>query len=120
MWRSTSCELVCCYNRILQDYNARLRQLYPLVNLCFPEFTGPARTRDSQRAAILLRAYPTSRAFVEASIDTLACLRLDGRRRGGAKLAHELIAPARPSVGPARWVGGGERWQSQVNLPGQT
>jgi transposase len=92
-------ELVCFYNRILQDYNARLRQLYRLVNLCFPEFLGLVRTLDSQRAATLLREYPTSNAFAEASIHTLAGLRLDGRRRVGVKLAHTLIEAARLSVG---------------------
>jgi transposase len=92
-------ELVCFYNRILQDYNARLRQLYRLVNLCFPEFPGPVRTLDSQRAATLLREYPTSNAFAEASIDTLAGLRLDVRRRVGVKLANTLIEAARLSVG---------------------
>jgi transposase len=92
-------EFVCFYNRILQDYNARLRQLYRLVHLCFPEFLGPVRTLDSQRAATLLHEYPTARAFAEASIDTLACLRMDGRRRVGVALAHTLIEAARLSVG---------------------
>jgi len=50
-------EHVCFYNRILHDYNARLRQLYRLVNLCFPEFLGPVRTLDSARASTLLREY---------------------------------------------------------------
>ena len=105
-------ELVCFYNRILQDYNARLRQLYRLVNLCFPEFLGPVRSLDSQRAATLLREYPTSRAFAEASIDTLACLRLHSRRRVGAKLAHTLIEAARQSVGRHD----GPAYRSEVQL----
>jgi len=105
-------ELVCFYNRILKDYNARLRPLYRLVNLCFPEFLGPVRTLDSQRAATLLREYPTSRAFAEASVDTLACLRMDSRRRVGAKLAHELIEAARLSVGRHD----GPAYRSEVQL----
>lgn len=70
------------------------------------------RTLDSQRAATLLREYPTSRAFAEASIDTLACLRLDSRRRVGAKLAHTLIEAARLSVGRHD----GPAYRSEVQL----
>jgi transposase len=105
-------ELVCFYNRILQDYNARLRQLYRLANLCFPEFLGPVRTLDSQRAATLLREYPTSKAFAEASLDTLACMRMDSRRRVGAQLATTLIEAARLSVGRHD----GPAYRSEVQL----
>ncbi len=105
-------ELVYFHSRLLRDYNARLRQLYRLVNLCFPEFLGPLRTLDSQWATALLGEHPTAKAFAEVKLEELACLRLDSRRRVGSKLAQRLIGAAKLSIGRHQ----GSAYSSEVVL----
>jgi transposase len=92
-------ELVRFHNRLLKDFGARLRQLYRLVHLCFPEFLGPMRRLDSQRATTLLAEYPTATAFAQADLEELASLRLSERRSVGSKLAQRLTEAARVSIG---------------------
>jgi transposase len=93
-------ELVRYHQRLVQDLGDRVRQLYRLVHLGFPEFVRHVRTLDSQRATAILHAYPTARAFDESCLGALAALRCDDRPRVvGPSLAQTLVAAARVSVG---------------------
>jgi transposase len=93
-------ELVRCHQRLVQDLGDRSRQLHRLVHLGFPEFIRHVRTLDSQRATAILHAYPTAAAFDESRVGELAALRCDDRPRVvGARLAQQLVASARLSVG---------------------
>jgi len=92
-------ELVGLHERLTQTVGDRVRQLHRLVDLCFPEFTRHVRTLDSQKAATILREYPTAEAFDESCLKRLASVCYDGRRRVGAEFARGLISSAKESVG---------------------
>lgn len=92
-------ELVRFYDRMVQDFGDRIRQLHRLVDLGFPELTTVVRTLDSQRAMTILREYPTAAAFNESCLEALTALRYDGRHVVGPVLAQEIIGLAARSVG---------------------
>lgn len=92
-------ELVRFYDRLVQDFGDRIRQLHRLVDLGFPELTTVVRTLDSQRAMTILREYPTAVAFDESCLEALTALRYDGRHTVGPVLAQEIIGLAARSVG---------------------
>lgn len=92
-------ELVRFYDRMVQDFGDRIRQLHRLVDLGFPEFTRVVRTLDSQRATSILREYSTAAAFGESCREALAGLRYDGQHVVGPALAQEIIGLAGKSVG---------------------
>ncbi len=104
-------ELVRYHQRLVQDLGDRSRQLHRLVHLGFPEFIRHVRTLDSQRATAILHAYPTATAFDESCVGDLAALRCDDRPRVvGGRLAQQLVASARVSVGRYH----GPAYQDQV------
>ena len=92
-------ELVRHRERLRQDFDDRVRQLYRLVDLGFPEFTRYVRSLDSMLATCLLAAYPTAQAFARTSPRRLAKLRYDGRHFVGTELAEQLVEAAKTSVG---------------------
>jgi len=93
-------ELVRYHQRLVQDLGDRSRQLHHLVHFGFPEFIRHVHTLDSQRATAILHAYPTAAALDESRVGELAALRCDDRPRVvGARLAQQLVASARLSVG---------------------
>ena len=92
-------ELVRHRDRLLQDFDDRVRQLHRLVYLRFPEFTRYVCSLDSMLTTCLLAAYPTAQVFARTSIRRLAKLRFDGRHFVLADLAEQLIEAAKTSVG---------------------
>jgi transposase len=92
-------ELVRHRDRLRQDFDDRVRQLHRLVDLGFPEFTRYVRSLDSMLASALIAEYPTARAFARANPRRLAKLRYDGRHFVSPKLADQLVAAAKRSVG---------------------
>jgi transposase len=89
--------LVHLQQRLGQDFADRMRQLHRLLILVFPEFTQVVRTLESQRATLLLRHYPSAKAFRLAEPHQIASLHT-GRYSVGASIAASLIAAAHSSV----------------------
>lgn len=92
-------ELVRHRDRLVQELGDHVRQLHRIVDLGFPEFTRHVKDLSSNQAIAILSRYPTARAFDEVSAGELTNLRYDGRHAVGRKLAEELIAAAKRSVG---------------------
>jgi transposase len=88
-------ELVSLRLRAVQDLGDRVRALHRLVDLSFPEFTRLVKDLGSERATAILGQFPTA----QAPAQTLATLRTDRRHRLGSRLAGELQALARQTVG---------------------
>lgn len=92
-------ELVALRQRAVQDHGDRVRALHRLVDLTFPELTRLIKDLASQRATAVLARFPTGQAIAQARAADLAALRYDGRHTVGERLARELQAAARVSVG---------------------
>lgn len=92
-------ELVRHRDRLVQQLGDTKRQLHRLVDLGFPELTRFVDDLSSALATTLLRKCPTARAFDDVTEGDLANTRYDGRHAIGRKLAGELIAAAKRSVG---------------------
>lgn len=92
-------ELVRLRDRLVQDFGDRLRQVYRLVALGFPEFPRYVHTLDSTLATAILRSYPTAEAFTGVKPRALAKLKYDGVHLVGLELATRLIEAAKESVG---------------------
>lgn len=103
-------ELVRLRDRLVQDLGDRVRQLHRAVDLGFPEFPRFVKDLASQKATALLARYPTAASFAKARVGELANLKYDGRHTVGRRLATELIATAKRSVGKHH----GEPYQLQV------
>jgi transposase len=87
-------ELVRHRDRLVQELGDHVRQLHRIVDLGFPEFTRYVKDLASSTATTILRRHPTAKAFNDLPVGELANLRGVGR-----KLAQELIAAAKRSVG---------------------
>jgi transposase len=92
-------ELVRLRDRLVQDFGDRVRQLYRLVALGFPEFTRHVRSLDSALATTILKRYPTAEAFVGVRPRVLAKLKYDSVHLVGLELATRLLEAAKSSVG---------------------
>jgi transposase len=92
-------ELVRLRDRLVQDFGDRVRQLYRLIALGFPEFTRHVRSLDSELATAILADYPTAEAFVGVRLQTLAKLKYDRVHVVGLQLATQLLEAAKSSVG---------------------
>jgi len=92
-------ELVRLRDRLVQDFGNCTRRLHRVVDLGFPEFKRCVKQLDSRLSTGLLQAYPTAKAFQEASVGEVAGLRYDERHRVGDALAKQLIELAQHSVG---------------------
>jgi transposase len=95
-------EITRLYDRFLQDFHDRVRQLHRLVDLCFPEFTRHVRLLRSQRATAILRKYPTAAAFDCSAVSGLVALRGAGLRYMPERLARALVEAASVSIGQHR------------------
>jgi len=85
-------------DRYMQDLGDRKRQLHRALDLVFPEFPSIVRELGSSKATTLLRRYPTSKDFAEASEGELANMTYGGRYAVGRELAKKLIATAKRSI----------------------
>jgi len=87
-------ELVRHRDRLVQELGDHVRQLHRIVDLGFPEFTRLVKDLSTITATTILRTYPTAKAFDGVPAGELARIRGVGR-----KLATELLAAAKRSVG---------------------
>lgn len=91
-------ELTRLRQRLVDDFQDRLKQLHRAVDLVFPELTAHVKGLDSALATTLLARYPTARLLAQVAPGTLARLVYDGRHHVGPELAGALVAAARQSV----------------------
>jgi len=92
-------ELVRHRDRIKQDFDDRVRQLHRLVDLGFPELPRLIKDLGCRMATGVLAKYPTALALTRARPKELSNLKYDGIHTVGVKLANELLALAKTSVG---------------------
>jgi transposase len=103
-------ELIRLHERLTQDLGDRTRQLHRALDLGFPEFRKLIPKIASSKATALLTRFPTAKAFAEAEPAEVAAIAYRPKAVVGAKLASELIALAKRSVGAHH----GDPYQRQV------